>query len=142
MSFMPPQRSIWHCLRDLEGRKISCSQGWCCKIKIQRKENPPHWFLIISKNPTQCFVTALPITSHEYQGKLNLGYPIKSEDIEDFSKSINKIPFNRNITLVLSNKPCRIPIDEMEENKDYGRLKKAIYDDIIFETKDSINRKN
>lgn len=131
------QRAIWNCNRDTEGRLRYC----CCacthnrlseeKIK-QRKEMPRHWFLIISKESTGGFVTALPISSKIKQIDLNGGETIKDEDITYFSKSPKKLPFRTSKTLVLCNKPCRIPVEELKVNEDYGMVKKDRYKHLIM----------
>ncbi len=142
MVFEPPQKSIWFCDRDLEGRKNSCRQGWCLKQIPKRDNKIKHWFLIISKKPTQGFVTALPITSQTYQEKLNTGEEIKKSDVESFSKSKNLLSLYKPKTFILCNKPCRIPIDDLYENKDCGMLKKTRYDHFIMFAKDCMTRKN
>jgi hypothetical protein len=142
MSFEPPQRSIWLCNRDLEGRKNKCTQGWCMNQIPKRKDLPPHWFLIISRKSTQGFVTALPITSQEYQEKLNEGEEIKKSDVKVFSKSKNSLSWYKPKTLVLCNKPCRIPIDDFKENNDWGMLDKTRYDHVTLFAKDCFTRKN
>ncbi len=132
MVFEPPQRSIWFCDRNLEGRRNKCTQGWCLKQCIKKEKQNKHWFLILSKKSTQGFVTVLPITSQSYQESLNAGEEIKKEDVVSFSKSSNSLPFSTDKTLALCNKPCRIPLDEFEIDKDYGRLKEKRYDDFLF----------
>lgn len=131
------QRVIWNCNRDTEGRlkhcEFACShQKLSTEAIVQRKGMPRHWFLIISKNATEGFVTALPISSKKRQEELNGGEIIKDENITYFSKSQNKLPFKKEKTLVLCNKPCRIPIEELKKDKDYGMLKKDIYNHIIM----------
>jgi hypothetical protein len=139
----PIQRTIWHCNRDLEGHKNSClfrclkNQSSKEKLLNGNSEFTKHWFIIISKNSTQGFVTVLPLSSKEYQIDKNSGEQINDGDIEDSPDSTKSFPFTKP-TFILCNKPCRIPIEDFNGEEDYGRLKRDIYSDkVIFSLKQS-----
>jgi hypothetical protein len=128
----PVQRTIWLCDRDLDGRKNTCNFR-CHKQQFQREsllnsnsEYTKHWFLIISNKATQKFVTAVPITSHEYQVELDETEQINDGDIVDSQDSINSFQFKKTTYIVYS-RPCRIPIEDFESKQDYGRLKEDSY---------------
>jgi len=133
----PVQRTIWHCNRDLEGRKNQClyrckeNQSTRASLLNGETQFKEHWFLIISKKDTQGFVTVLPISSQPYQVEKNDGEQINDGDVVDSSDSSNSFPFKKD-TFVLCNKPCRIPIEDFDGKEDYGRLKKDIYLDKIW----------
>ena len=68
-----PQRSIWLCELDTNGRLNNC-QDKCKRHKLKKEDlrgNPPHFFLVISKKNNEDFVTALPISSKRYQIEKN-----------------------------------------------------------------------
>ncbi len=133
----PVQRTIWLCDRDLEGRKNSCLFR-CSKNQHSREsllngepEFTKHWFLIISKKDTQGFVTVLPISSQEYQQRMNSGEQINDGDVVDSPDSSKTFQFNKP-TFILCNKPCRIPTEDFQGKEDYGRLKKDVYNNKIL----------
>lgn len=137
----PVQRTIWHCDRDLEGRKniclFRCRKNQFLKQELLHGEDefPKHWFLIISQKETQGFVTVLPISSKDYQKEKNGGEQINDGDVIDSPDSKKSFPFTKD-TFVLCNKPCRIPIEDFKDKEDYGRLKKDIYlDKILYQMK-------
>jgi uncharacterized protein YifN (PemK superfamily) len=133
MVYIPPKKSVWLCERDTEGRKNSCK--FRCHNSHQNITNfPKHWFVIISDKNNQDFITALPFTSTPSQANRNNGVSISSNDITSFSKSPNSFNPNR-LTLALCNKICRIPREELQENKDYGMVKKDKYNDLVWEIK-------
>ena len=133
----PVQRTIWHCNRNLEGRKNVClyrchrNQSSKESLLNGKQEFVKHWFLIISQKDTQGFVTVLPISSKGYQVKQNGGEQINDGDVVDSPDSSKSFPF-RESTFILCNKPCRIPIEDFEGEEDFGRLKKDIYLDRIL----------
>lgn len=143
----PVQRTIWLCDRDLEGRKNNCSFR-CHSNQFSKedllngeKEFTKHWFMIISKKSTQEFVTVLPLSSKEYQIYRNFGEQINDGDIKDSPDSTKTFDFKKK-TFVLCNKPCRIPIEDFNNEQDYGRLKKDIYTSkILFNLKQSFMSK-
>ena len=138
------QRVIWNCNRDTEGRLIHC-ECVCSHQKLsiekinKRREMPRHWFLVISKTETEGFVTALPISSKGRQIQLNGGETIKEGDMVYFSKSQKRLPFSKDNTLVLCNKPCRIPIEELKEDQDYGMVNKDRYSYLIMMAQSHLN---
>ena len=133
MGYVPPRKSIWLCNRDTEGRKNSCRYR-CYNTQQNTQNSPNHWFVIISKKNDQDFVTVLPFTSSQSQEIRNNGLPISADDVTPFSKSPNQFNPTR-LTLALCNKVCRIPREDLIENKDYGMLKKLKYNDLIWEVK-------
>jgi hypothetical protein len=143
-----PQRSIWFCERDHNGRKNSC-QFRCYKNALSRdkrikpgEDKPtPHWFIVISKKVTHGFVTALPATSQKYQKEYNDGETISQDDIEE-SPTSKRIPWQiTKQTLVLCNMPCRIPIEDLNETNDCGKLKKERYDYVLTAFKLCFNQR-
>ncbi|GAI06513.1 unnamed protein product [marine sediment metagenome] len=137
----PVQRTIWNCDRDLEGRKNVClyrcknNQSSRASLLNEETEFTKHWFLIISKESTQGFVTVLPISSQGYQITQNGGEQINDGDVVDSPDSTKSFPFTKP-TFILCNKPCRIPIEDFDGEEDYGRLKKEIYlDNILYQMK-------
>jgi len=139
VSFIP-KRSIWFGNFDTEGRKEACKCR-CHQNNLPSEKianNPGHHFIVISKKNEQDFVTALPITSNPDQINRNKGEPINSNDIEPFSKS-QKIFEAKKLSLVLCNKPCRIPREFLKEDRDEGRLKETRYNDILWTVKGCID---
>ena len=134
MSFIIPQRSIWLCKLDTNGRKNSCPKR--CKDNSMKKEyietSPEHFFVIISKKNEDDFVTALPISSKSYQIQKNSGISINQDDIDIFSKGEFEI---KKLTLVLTNKICRIPTDSLKSGKQRGILKKDRYRELLWDLK-------
>lgn len=130
----PVQRTIWHCDRDLDGRKNICKFR-CHKQQLpeesllnENSEYTKHWFLIISRKATQKFVTAVPITSQEYQVDLGETEQINDGDIVDSPDSGNSFKFKKT-TYIAYSRPCRIPVEDFEDKQDYGRLKQDVYED-------------
>ena len=140
MNLIIPQRSIWHCNLDTNGRTNACPKK--CKNSLLSKEKlleiPKHFFIITSKKNDEDFVTALPLSSHEYQIEKNAGESIHAEDIESLATTKNKLEITK-LTLILSNKICRIPVDALKSGEEKGILKKERYRDIIWPVKSCLD---
>jgi uncharacterized protein YifN (PemK superfamily) len=131
MASVPFTRSIWHCSRDTEGRKNSCPFR-CHNSNQNISISKNHWFVVISRKNDQDFVTVLPFTSTPSQEERNNGISLGVDDITAFSKSPKTFNPTKQ-TFALCNKICRIPREDLEEDTDWGMIKKPKYNELIFE---------
>lgn len=140
MASVPPKRSIWLCRCDTEGRKNFCKHR-CHNTPKNIMDSPQHWFVVISERNDQDFVTALPFTSNPTQEIRNLGISIGPDDVTPFSKSPNRFMPTK-LTLALCNKVCRIPREDLQNDNDYGMIKKEKYNELVWEIKNFIKEAN